>query len=143
MEHLTSLFATLISNEIQQRRKRMQRSAWLYGLAGFLFLTGYMAIIAFVAVYIKGRHGIAGPLLIVTATTIFPALALITGVAIANRNQRQRHKELNAQYLSIARSALVLIPQLVSPRNLTILAAFGIFTAVLDKLSLDKNDDDS
>lgn len=142
MEHLTSLFAALISNEIQQRRKRLQRSAWLYGLAGFLFLSGYLAIIALVAVYIEGQYGLAGPLLIVTTTTIFPAIALIAGVAIANRNQRQRHKDLNAQYIGIARSALALIPQLVSPRSLTVLAAIGIFTAVLDKVSSDKSNND-
>lgn len=141
MEHLTSLIASLVTNEIRARRKRLQRSVWLYGLAGLLLLTGYLATIAFFAVYIEGQYGIARPLLLITAATIVPAIALIVGVEIANRKQRQRHKELNAQYLSIAKAALALIPQLVGPRSLTAIAAIGILTAMLNKSTMDKSDD--
>lgn len=140
MEHLTSLVVSLVSSEIRQRRTRIQRSAWLYGLAGFLFVTGYLAIIAIVAVRIEGHYGLALPLLLIAATTIVPALVLIAAVEVASRRQRQRHQELYAQYFRIAKSALALLPSLASPRRLTLIAAIGILTAVFAKMDTEAPD---
>lgn len=128
MAGLGPLLASLAAVDLAAFTQRLKRNAVFYAFALVFLLTGYVAAVAAMAVFLASVWGPAMALVAIASGAFLLAIVMFTIVLILNSSEQRRKREAAAASGSralMATAAITALPLLLKSRPLLVASILG------------------
>jgi cytochrome bd-type quinol oxidase subunit 2 len=128
MGGLGPLLASLAAVDLAAFMERLKRNAVLYAFVLLFLLTGYVAAVAALAVYLASVWGAAMALVAVASVAFFLAIVMFTFVLVMSNSEKRRKRQAAASGGSkalMATAAISALPIVLKSRPLLVLSVAG------------------
>jgi uncharacterized membrane protein len=141
VEQLATVLLSLIGSNFGLTVRRLKRNGSLYAIAVVFALTAYIALIEGVFLLLAERYDAIVAVFAVAIGAIGSAAAVLVGVVLANKADRQRARPPTVGRGLLAIGAASALPLILKSRTLTGLATLGVIALLASRMPPDQSDD--